>query len=130
MIRILTPRPLAAIVAGVALGSLSAVIRVRRVVVEGASMAPTVLPGDRLAVLPLPPRAGRLVVVGDPRLPARLMVKRCVEVHADGSVSVAGDNSDHSTDSRHFGSVPSRLVIGRPVYRYAPPETAGTLWGR
>ncbi len=90
-------------------------------------MSPTLQSGDHLLVLRLTPRPGRLVVVRDPRQPSRILVKRCTAV-GDGTVEVQGDNTAHSTDSRTFGVVPRRLMIGRPVYRYAPSVTAGWLW--
>jgi len=40
---------------------------------------------------------------------------------------VRGDNPDASTDSRVFGPVRRRAVIGRAVYRYWPPARRGTL---
>jgi signal peptidase I len=50
-----------------------------RVAVEGDSMRPTLEPGDWLLVDPLaygrsPPAVGDLVLVPDPRMPARLRV--------------------------------------------------------
>ena len=97
----------------------------RRVEVQGDSMRPTLLAGDRLLVL----RAGRvrpgdLVVFADPRQPRRRMVKRVAAVD-DGGVTVTGDNAEHSTDSRLFG--PVGAVEGRPVYRYHPPGRVGRL---
>jgi mitochondrial inner membrane protease subunit 1 len=120
----LSPTRLAAL----ALLAAAAVAALPRTVVEGRSMVPTLLPGDRLVVLPLPPAAGRLLVVRDPRAPARLLVKRCARVLPDGSVDVRGDAPDGSTDSRHFGPVPRRLVVGRPVHRYEPAARAGWVW--
>ena len=99
----------------------------RRVEVVGASMAPTLLPGDRLLVvrwLPHPP--GSIVAVPDPRRPERLLVKRVRAVGPAG-VEVRGDAEAASTDSRHFGPVPARSVIGRAVWRYAPADRSGRL---
>lgn len=70
------------------------------------------------------PRPGDLVVLADPRLAARTLVKRVAAV-APGAVSVVGDSPGASTDSRTFGPVPS--VWGRVVYRYGPRERAGRL---
>lgn len=108
----------------------AATTALRRVEIVGGSMAPTLEPGDRLVLVPVrTPRVGDLVGVTDPREPARLMVKRVVEVGDDG-VSVAGDDPAASTDSRHFGTVPLPHLRGRAVYRYAPPERTGRLGSR
>ena len=111
------------IAAGVAAGG--AVLALRRVEVEGDSMVPSLLPGDRLLavrVTSAPP--GALVVVADPRLPLRKLVKRVVAADDQGLV-VQGDNAVASTDSRAFGPVPS--VWARVVYRYHPRSRAGSL---
>ncbi|MGC8481010.1 MAG: nickel-type superoxide dismutase maturation protease [Acidimicrobiales bacterium] len=98
-----------------------------RVAVEGDSMAPTLLPGDRL----LAQRAAGLevddlVVVMDPRQQDRLLVKRVASINRAG-VEVLGDNPGSSTDSRIFGIVPRELVIAVAKYRYAPAQRAGKL---
>ena len=83
----------------------------RRVTVEGSSMAPTYLPGERLTALRRwrPIRTGDVVVVRDPRDGSRWLLKRCVG--RDGSLlDLRGDNVEASTDSRVFGLVPSRHV--------------------
>jgi mitochondrial inner membrane protease subunit 1 len=102
---------------------------VRRVEVAGDSMRPALLPGDRLVVW----RWGRLrdgdmLALRDPRT-GQLIVKRLHNRSAGGALSVAGDNSDHSTDSRHFGPVDHSHVVGRVVYRYSPPDRAGWIAG-
>lgn len=100
---------------------------VRRVEVVGDSMLPALRPGDRLLVLrPAPARPGDVVAVADPRLPARIMVKRVAAVGAEG-VTVLGDNPAASTDSRHFGPLASDAVRGRVFYRYFPASRRGRL---
>lgn len=112
---------------GWALLGLLRVAGVRRLVVEGRSMTPTLLPGDRLLVVPAPrPRVGDLVVVPDPRHDPRLLVKRVVAIRS-GTVELRGDNPDASTDSRDFGGVPMGMVRGRVVRRYAPPHRRGRV---
>lgn len=96
----------------------------RRATVDGASMEPTLESGDRvLALRGLPVRAGHLVLAADPRT-GRTVVKRVADVRG-GLVVLRGDNPARSTDSRHFGPVPRRLVRGRVVYRYWPERRAG-----
>jgi nickel-type superoxide dismutase maturation protease len=111
-------------------GALFGLLRlagVRRLVVQGRSMAPTLLPGDRLLLVRARRlRAGDLVAVPDPRQARRLLVKRITALH-DGSVELRGDNPGASTDSRVFGDVPVSLVLGRVVRRYAPSGRRGRV---
>jgi type IV secretory pathway protease TraF len=57
---------------------------------------------------------GDIVLLSDPvRTERTKLVKRVADVSISGnSVFVLGDNANHSTDSRHFGSVPSVMVEG------------------
>ncbi|HET9879461.1 MAG TPA: S26 family signal peptidase [Candidatus Limnocylindria bacterium] len=118
------------LLAGIA-GALGAALAWRRldvVEVRGRSMAPTLLPGDRLLVARLrrPPRAGDVVLAADPRDAGRELIKRVGAVH-DGHVVVHGDAPDASTDSRHFGELAAPDVRWRVVGRYWPPARAGTV---
>lgn len=104
-------------------------------------MAPILLPGDRLLVLrPLRYDVGDLVVVPDPREPGRTLVKRLVALPGSrvqagdvtleagpGEAVVLGDNPAASTDSRLLGPVRLAELGGRCVYRYHPPDRAGSL---
>lgn len=111
------------VAAGLAAGGAALVLR--RVEVEGDSMVPSLLAGDRLLavrVTSAPP--GALVVVADPRLPVRKLVKRVAAADEQG-LFVQGDNPRASTDSRAFGPVSS--VWARVVYRYHPRSRAGPL---
>jgi len=86
-------------------------------------MVPTLDPGDRLLVLRLRPRVGDVVaLVHD----GRTILKRVAAIDGD-DVTVLGDNAEASTDSRAFGPVARRSILGRAVYRYAPRRRAGRL---
>ena len=94
---------------------------VRRVVVEGFSMAPTYVAGERLTIVRRwrAVRVGDVVVAPDPRASERLLLKRCVA--REGSrLDLRGDNPDASTDSREFGLVDVstvRWVVARSSWR-------------
>jgi nickel-type superoxide dismutase maturation protease len=108
----------------------------RRITVRGRSMALALLPGerllfDRLAYVRNRPRAGDVVLVAHPLRPELRLVKRLAGVPGDtlggrtlgrGEYWVLGDNSDESTDSREFGPVRRRDLLGRAWVRYWPAE--------
>jgi nickel-type superoxide dismutase maturation protease len=99
-----------------------------RVTVTGLSMAPTLLPGDRLLVLRTRRvRVGDIVVVHDPRDFSRDVVKRVAALEPDGAVAVHGDHTTASIDSRTYGPVSPALIVGRVMYRYAPPGRTGRI---
>jgi nickel-type superoxide dismutase maturation protease len=104
-----------------------------RVAIEGDSMRPTLEAGDWLLADPdafaaAPPTVGDLVLVSDPRVPSRLLVKRVAEIHEDGhELWVKGDAHDGSTDSRTFGSVATSTVQGCPWFRYWPLRRIGRV---
>jgi mitochondrial inner membrane protease subunit 1 len=73
-------------------------------------------------------RAGDVVALRDPRDRRRVLVKRVAAVlRAERRVVVLGDNLAASTDSRSFGPVPIRLLLGRCVWRYHPEERRGAV---
>ncbi|HLM96181.1 MAG TPA: nickel-type superoxide dismutase maturation protease [Acidimicrobiales bacterium] len=116
-----------ALAASVALVIAAALVRPRRVVVDGRSMEPTLAPGDRLLVVRTRAlHTGDVVAVRDPRDPRRVLVKRIGAV-LEEEVVLHGDNPGASTDSRSFGPVPSSAVLGRVVRRYAPSWRAGPV---
>jgi nickel-type superoxide dismutase maturation protease len=128
-------RPLVALLAaaaGIAAGAAASrwldVVEVR-----GGSMAPSLLPGDRLLVEARSyqrraPRPGEVVLAADPRESDRELIKRVAAIDdAGAAVDLRGDAPDESTDSRDFGAVPLSAIRWRATFRYWPPERAGRL---
>ena len=119
-----TVRALASALAG--LGAL-AIGRLRRVEVHGPSMLPALAAGDRLlVVVTRRVRPGDVVVLRDPGELERLVVKR-VHRLIEGGIEVRGDNVAASRDSRDYGPVPRRLVVGRACWRYHPAGRTGRI---
>ena len=122
---------LAALAALSAAAALAALRRLDAVEVNGLSMAPGLLPGDRLLVeawtyARRPPRAGEVVLAADPRGSSRELIKRVAAVR-DGTVDLLGDLPTSSTDSRHFGTVAASTFRWRVALRYWPPGRFGPI---
>jgi len=108
----------------VALGALGALSGwgLTRCEVDGLSMAPTLLPGDRLLLRRRLPggrlRPGMLVAFADPRVGEdRLLIKRVSAIDGE-DVTVHGDNPAATTDSRQFGPIPRSSIDWVVVRRY------------
>jgi signal peptidase I len=116
--------------AGFLLGIVAVLVLRRRldvVEVRGRSMAPALLPGDRLLVTRIgSPRVGDVVLAADPRDPRRELVKRVSDLDA-GGVTLNGDNSMESTDGRTFGALAPDAVRWRVVGRYWPANRIGPV---
>lgn len=101
-------------------GNDTGLIPIGIAVVSGASMVPAYYDGDRLLVrYGARVRAGDAVLARDPRLPARILVKRAARREGDGWWLLA-DNPYAPGDSRQFGAVPDELVLGRVLVRLSP----------
>ena len=57
-------------------------------------------------------------------------MKRVASVEPNGDLVLHADNPNVSRDSRHFGPVPRRLIVGRVIYRYLPGERRGWVASR
>ena len=128
-------RPLVALLgaaAGIAAGA-AATRWLDVVEVRGGSMAPALLPGDRLLVesrsyQSRAPRPGEVVLAADPRHGDRELIKRVASIDEAGAAAdLRGDAPAESTDSRDFGAVPLAAIRWRAAFRYWPPERAGRL---
>jgi signal peptidase I len=141
--------------AGAALVAVLCALYARAFVLEfrtvaSGSMAPALLPGDqvlidRMLYAALPPALARLLpvrapVAGDvvlaraPGQPRTRLLKRCAAVgggRAGGTVVPAahvyllGDHGADSLDSRAFGPVPHRDLVGRAVLVLVSRERGG-----
>ncbi len=106
--------------------------RRQRVQVRDESMLPTLRPGDRLLVdrgafRDRLPRAGEIVVLVDPELPSRWLVKRVGPTGPAPGVVVLSDAPEGTRDSRRFGPVPPASIVGRVYRRYYPPDRRADL---
>mmetsp|Transcript_646 Transcript_646/g.1515 ORF Transcript_646/g.1515 Transcript_646/m.1515 type:complete len:117 (-) Transcript_646:187-537(-) len=89
-------------------------------------------------------KAGDIVVATSPHDPTKSICKRVLGLEGDtvsytsgfisskvkvpeGHVWLQGDNDKNSTDSRHYGPVPSALIRGRVRYRVWPLSKAGWI---
>ena len=130
-----SPKPLAALSAVVTVAAIGVALfrwRPSRIEIHGASMVPTLFPGDwALAVARRQFHRGDVVVVEHPGRPGYEMVKRVGggpgeligdRVLAPDEYWVEGDREDASTDSRHFGPVRREQVRAKVLLVYWPKE--------
>lgn len=82
-------------------------------VVRGQSMEPFVKERDFVFVLNVffRPKRGDLVVLKDPQK-SLLLVKRIGKIQGD-MCWIEGDNTEASRDSRQFGWVPRKSIVGK-----------------
>ena len=90
--------------------------------VRGRSMAPTLLPGDRLLVVRARPRPGDVVLVPDPRHSTRELVKRVASIGPD-CIALHGDNDAASTGA----TVSPAAVRWRALFRYWPASRVSVV---
>lgn len=107
-------------------------------IVSGESMDPTFKDGDYLIVDEISystrePKKGEVIIFRYPKDPSKYFIKRIIGLPGDkvevagaqvtlkdGEYYVLGDNRDRSLDSRVWGAVPKKNIIGRAYLRLLP----------
>lgn len=115
--------------------------------VSGASMEPTYHDGDYLIVDEISyrvsaPKKDDVIIFRYPKNPSTFFIKRIIglpneEIILDGKeiklkgdeYFVMGDNRDASSDSRIWGPVPKKMIIGRSIVRLWPLNKIGLFPG-
>ncbi|OGW38556.1 MAG: signal peptidase I [Nitrospirae bacterium GWD2_57_9] len=113
------------------------------------SMEPVILEGDRVfadktAYRRMPPKKGDIILFVYPDDRSKVFIKRLEGLPGDmivrsnggkeqvphGTIYVLGDNKDQSVDSRTFGFVPLRDLIGKVRQVYYSSTDEGVRWDR
>lgn len=86
-----------------------------KIKVAGRSMEPTLKNGQIVIASSIPfffkkPKPGDIIIL----LHRQCIIKRITKVK-DGEVFVVGDNKKESTDSRNFGWVSKKEILGRVI---------------
>jgi len=86
--------------------------------VSGSSMLPTLSDGDVVLLAPgSAADTGDIVLARHPYKTSVRLIKRVKGKTAEGQLTLAGDNPAESTDSRTFGAVPEKDILGKVVCR-------------
>ncbi len=100
------------------------ILRLRwRFRVTGNSMLPLLQPGDEVLVNSRAykkslPRPNDIVVAHHPHRPPLRIIKRIADTTENGRYILLGDNPAESSDSRTFGPVTSKQILGKVTCRF------------
>lgn len=88
-------------------------------IIEGDSMLPTLKQGDCVFINPsAKPKVGDIVLFRHPFKQSVNVVKRLAQITSDGRYFLVGDNALESTDSRSFGAISAKDILGVAVCRF------------
>jgi signal peptidase I len=87
--------------------------------IQGSSMEPTIVSGETVLVSRTSywftnPKKGDIITLHDPR-DGKILIKRITKKNRT-NYFVEGDNKSASTDSRVFGWIGKRDIIGKVIY--------------
>lgn len=95
----------------------------KRLRVAGDSMLPLLRSGNEILYAPRAyqkslPQVGDIVVTHHPQQPKLLIVKKVQEVTVVGDCFLIGYNPAASTDSRHWGLISYKQLLGKVTNRF------------
>lgn len=98
--------------------------RRKRFKIIGTSMLPLLEPGEEILINPYAytknkPKINDLIITIHPQNSQLAIVKRVTEMAVDGSYFLTGDNKAQSTDSRHWGTVCPKKILGKVTSRFS-----------
>ena len=87
--------------------------------IEGNSMLPTLKNGDAVLIAPSAKLSvGDIVLARHPFKRSVKIIKRIGTIDAQGNYFLLGDNPAESSDSRTFGTVSVKNILGKAVCRF------------
>ena len=92
--------------------------------VEGDSMLPALADGDLVLINPHAAlEIGDIVLAQHPFKQSVKIIKRIAEILPGERYILLGDNLDESSDSRSFGAIAAKDIIGKAEARIKPENT-------
>ncbi len=86
--------------------------------IEGDSMFPALKDGDLVLINPYADLCvGDIVLAQHPFKQSVKIIKRIAEISSDEKYFLVGDNAPESTDSRTFGAVSVKNILGKAMCR-------------